>query len=436
MKLKGLRIFIDNISWQFGERLFLMTLSFGVNVLIARYLGAFKLGELQYVNALLSFFIIFTYLGLNDILIKELVLENYDVEKLLGTTFSIKIVGSIIAFISFLGLIFFLHDSISTEFKLALIIAPTLFLRPFDVIISFFDSKVMAKYYAVPNMVSVFIGSILKFLIVYLSLSIYYLGGVIFLVPFISTLLLTYFFLINYKFDRTKYKFDFSLVKMLLSKSWWLILSAAFSIIYLKIDQVMIRNMQSPEELGVYSVAVGMSEIWYFIPSIIITTVFPKFIELRKGNIGTYNKTLQLGYDLLFLISFSIAIIMSFLSSYIIDFLYGAEFSESSNILLIHIWSGIFIFIRSLLSRWLIMEDLMKYTLITQGAGAIINIALNLVLIPSYGGIGAAVASLISYAVASYFVLFLSDKTRVQAVMISKSFLSPFRIKKILSVFT
>ena len=93
----------------------------------------------------------------------------------------------------------------------------------------------------------------------------------------------------------------------------------------------------------------------------------------------------------------------------------------------IHIWAGVFIFMRALLSRWLLAEDLLRFSLVTHIAGAVMNVALNLMLIPRYGAIGAAVATVISYASAGWLALFLSARTRPMGRMMAKSLLLPLR---------
>ena len=122
-----------------------------------------------------------------------------------------------------------------------------------------------------------------------------------------------------------------------------------------------------------------------------------------------------------------LAIFVSFIANDLILLLYGKEYEMAGSILSIHIWAGIFIFMRALFSKWIIIEDVLIFSLITQGFGALTNIVLNLILIPQYGVYGAAIATLISYAMASYFVLAFYTKTRNIFWMMTKAFFSPLR---------
>lgn len=114
----------------------------------------------------------------------------------------------------------------------------------------------------------------------------------------------------------------------------------------------------------------------------------------------------------MFVLSFTLACITTILSDQIIKILYGNEFAESAKILVIHIWAGIFVFSGIASSQWFLMEKLQIYSLYRTLAGAAINIALNFILIPIYGAIGAAVATVISQGVASVFFNAINKKTR------------------------
>ncbi|CDT96370.1 putative O-antigen flippase wzx (part2) [Vibrio diabolicus] len=89
---------------------------------------------------------------------------------------------------------------------------------------------------------------------------------------------------------------------------------------------------------------------------------------------------LQFSSNILFLSSVTLSIIITFLSDDIISILYGVEYLESSNILKIHIWASLFVFMQALLQKWLIMEKYYNISLLSQLSGAIVNIILNYIL--------------------------------------------------------
>ena len=112
----------------------------------------------------------------------------------------------------------------------------------------------------------------------------------------------------------------------------------------------------------------------------------------------------------------------------IIRYLYGSQYERAGAILTIHIWAGVFVFMRALFSKWIIMEKLLLFSLVSQGSGAVLNVVLNLLLINRFGGLGAAIATLVSYAGASYLVLFFCPRVWPVARMMTKSILLPARL--------
>ena len=132
--------------------------------------------------------------------------------------------------------------------------------------------------------------------------------------------------------------------------------------------------------------------------------------------------------DFLFVVALTIALAVSASAQWLVPWLFGEAYTECVPILLVHIWAAVLVFMRALLSKWLITEDLLRLSLLSQASGAITNILLNLFLIPRYGALGAAYATVISYLVAGYGILFLHKQLRPMAMVVSRSLILPFRL--------
>ena len=154
---------------------------------------------------------------------------------------------------------------------------------------------------------------------------------------------------------------------------------------------------------------------------------FPSLLKFKETDKQKYQQQLQRLCDVLFISALVIAFMLTFLSDWLIVFLFGDEYYAAGKILALHIWAGVFVFMRALLSKWLLAENLLFFSLVTHGVGAIINIGLNLWLIPMYHGVGAAIATVISYAFASYIVLFFHPSTWPMAKIMTKSLFFPSR---------
>ncbi|HDS4264388.1 TPA: polysaccharide biosynthesis C-terminal domain-containing protein [Klebsiella pneumoniae] len=213
-----------------------------------------------------------------------------------------------------------------------------------------------------------------------------------------------------------------------MSKSWWLILSGVAEVLYLKIDQIMLGMINGYSTVATYAVAARLSEAWYFFPTIITASFFPLLILAKKESEEKYKHTLLDLSRKLFFCALIISIFITIIAHTAINILYGEAYAESATILIIHIWASLFVFMRAVLSKWLVIENMLPFSLVTHISGAIVNIILNLILIPKMGGIGSAIATVISYSISSYFSLFIFKRTRVMGWIMTKAIFTCFLI--------
>jgi O-antigen/teichoic acid export membrane protein len=226
--------------------------------------------------------------------------------------------------------------------------------------------------------------------------------------------------------------FNFELSKKLLKYSWPLIISGIMVALYMKIDLLMVQNISGAKEAGAYATVANLSEVWNFIPAVIVTTLFPAILNAKRDDPERYKKRIQNLYDLMVYISLPIAVIVTFASPLIYHILpFKPEYYYSAPALSVHIWSGVFVFLGAASSQYLIAENFSKLTFIRTGFGAVINIVLNLILIPHMGMMGAAIATLVAYASAT-FVIILIPKVSDQGVMMFKSLFLISLVQKII----
>ena len=173
---------------------------------------------------------------------------------------------------------------------------------------------------------------------------------------------------------------------------------------------------------GIYSAAVKIAEMWYFIPLALIASFKPAIIKSKKNNNpDEYLRLMQKLYDIISIIGIVCAIGITIVSPLAIRILYGEAYSQSAQILSISVWAGLFATLGSARSIWLITENLQKYTIVYTVSGCLINVILNAVLIPQYGAFGAAFATLISQIYSNIFALIFFKKTRITSIMMLKS---------------
>jgi PST family polysaccharide transporter len=283
-----------------------------------------------------------------------------------------------------------------------------------DVAMYWFESQIQSKYVVVAQNLSFFVFAALKLWFVYIECAL-----IVFVWATLGEALLGGLFLIlifTYRgISVVSLSCNFNTAKNLIRDSWPLILSGAAVMLYMRIDQIMLGQMMGSQAVGIYSAAVRISEVWYFIPMILVASLFPSIVAAKDLGGDAYQRQLQRLFDLMIIISFAVAIPMTFLM------LYGEPYRDAGSVLAINIWAGVFVFIGVASSNWFVIENRPLLNLRRSLIGAVINIALNLFLIPSYGPIGAAIATVISYSVAAFFADAMQKDTRFLFYMKLKS---------------
>jgi O-antigen/teichoic acid export membrane protein len=257
-------------------------------------------------------------------------------------------------------------------------------------------------------------------------------GVVMFAIPYllqalIAATILLLLFRAKAGMRLSEWRFNRTHARDLLKQGWVIYLASFFAVIYLKIDQVMLRWLADSTEVGVYAVAARLSEVWYFIPTAIVASVFPKLIDLRESDEALFTHRLQQLFDGLAMLGMLIALLVTVVAPWLIQWIFGMDYAASAAILVIHTWASVFIFMRAALSRWILIENALYFSLLTQGLGALSNVVLNYILIPVYGGQGAAWATLVSYAIASFFAVLLYPRTRPVFWLMLNALFAPVR---------
>jgi len=424
---KGVYKYLTNTSWLLCERITRMIVGVFVGIYVARYLGPGQFGILSFANSYVALFLVFSNLGLNEILIRELVNYNDQQKQLLGTSFVLKLIGSVISIIVLMTVLQLTSNEFKTQYVVFIISCGMIF-QSFSVIDLYFQSKVQSKFVVWSQLISLVFSAILKLICIYLKKDLIWFA-VIFLIESIVLAVQLIIFYLKNKLSLIQWKFSFFTAKSLLSKSWKLALSGIAVSIYAKIDQVMIKQMIDNEAVGYYSAALRLSEAWYFIPMAVSSSFFPAIIKAKKKCIKSYYDHLQKLLDFLAWISILIAFPITLYSDWILVFLFGNEYQAGGKVLAIHIWTGVFVSIGLAGGNWYIIENYMTNYFNRTITGLFVNITLNLVLIPKYGINGAAYAMLISQITASYIYDGFSKKTRKLFIMKTKSLVIFHRLK-------
>lgn len=420
---KGFLKYLKNTTWLLVEKCIRIISVVFIGAWIARYLGPDKYGLLAYSISIISVFMPLANLGLNDVLVKELLKKEVSKNEILGTSFISRLISGSLIFILILVFTILFNVDDTTKY-LILVLSLNLIIQSFDVLDLFFQSEVKSRFAVYSRIIALILSNLIKVFLIVNEFSLIYFASII-IIEF-SFVILIYIYYYNYSFEQriTKWKFKINIAIHFVKSSWPLILSGLMFVFYLRIDQIMVKEILGNKSGGIYAVAMNLSEVWYFLPQIITSSLFPMIISSKNRSSELYHSRLIKLYSLMFWLSISIALFITFFGGTIINILYGSDYSESFLILKIYIWSNVFYFFTTVSSKWLIAEDFFIYSFYRNFFGAILNFLLNFLLLKHLGVIGAAISTLISYLfVGLLFDLFVK-KLRINFFLKVKSIFS------------
>ncbi|HHQ6589413.1 TPA: flippase [Serratia fonticola] len=420
-----------NMLWLSGDSIFRMGLGFIVTVWLARYLGPETFGLFNYALAIIAIYSSVASLGMNGVVVRELIKEPDNSGKIMGTSFILQLIGSFTATIFVILTIIMLRPNEPNILSIVLVMSPSILLRSTDVIKYWFESTISAKNTVIAQNVAFIISSLAKIIAMFCGLSYIVLAITVTLEAMVVALMLV--LLYKRKKIKVQWVFDYPTLKKLFKQSWPLVLSGLALMLYMRVDQIMIGNLINNAAVGVYSVAVKMIEVWYFFPIAIVSSLFPKIIKEKSISEERYNERMQFLYDIMVVLGVSLAFFATFLSDFIIGFFYGIEYQEAATLIKIYSWVSVFYFLSSASGRWYINEGLQMYAFSRNLFGLIICVLLNFILIPLYGTKGSALSTLIAYCCAAYLFDAFNHRTRISFMQKTRSLWLPgalLRIRK------
>lgn len=413
-------LIVRNSGWLIAGKCLTLGAAFLSVAVVARVYGPSAFGALSLSLSIAALLVPVIQLGLNSIVTRDLVNEPERQGEILGTVMLMRSAGTIF---SMLVVAVLIAMGVFTDVTIGNYVQVLLLGELIKVGLAFsfwFESKTQGRVVALCELSATLVACALRVVLSLLGVDFKYivyshaLEGALIGVAYIVAFRL-------WAQPRQKLTVSASLAFYYLKRCAPLIASSATAVVYQKIDQVMLAYYMDHAAVGVYAVASRISEIWYFVPTMIAVSAFPTILSARIKSEAEYRDYLQRIFDYLALLGFAAALAITFVGPSFIQLFFGSEYAMAATILMVHVWGGVFISMRALASKWILAEDVLRYSLISQGAGAVVNVVLNMIMIPMYGLLGAAVATMIAYAVAGYLIFAISPATRIIFIMMSKS---------------
>ncbi len=415
---------VQNSGWLIAERLVRIGFVFLISVWTARYLGPSGFGTLAYALSLVTIVQTVGTMGMRSVVVAELAEDPKREAETTGTAVGLQLAASVISSVALLLLLWGLGGDHESMLLIA-VLSLGLPLNAITVLELVFQAHLQSQHAFVARTAGLVVASLTRVglllleapLVGFAAAGAIELGltGVAFAVIYQRT---------NGGLFRLRYRWG--VARRLVAKSWPLFVSALSAVAYLKIDQVMLQEMRGATEVGVYAVAARLSEIWYFIPTAIGSSLLPLLIA-RRADPAAYHESLVRSLTVAAWLGIAMAAGITVIAEPLISILYTDAFSATVGILRVHVWSAPFVFMGAIVGRALVAENRMRVELVRNLAGAVVNIALNLVLIPPLGGMGAAIATLISHATAAYLCFLVLPQLRPHFWRMTRALAWPLR---------
>lgn len=406
----SLKAILGNTSWLLLDRVVRMGVGVVVTVLIARYLGPGRFGSLSFAMAFVALFGTITNLGFDMIIVREIVRDFSQAQLILGTTLALRIGASFLAVTVSIASICLLQPHDHTAIILVSILSATLVLQAFDTLDAFFQSQVQSRLTVWAKNSAFLLMTLWRVLLIRMAAPVWSFAVAQVIELTLGAIGMFIGYRVIYGTVRNwRYRRDRAI--QLLRQSWPVILSNMAIMIYMRIDMVMLKIMQGDTAVGLYAAATRVSEVWYFIPSAIVSSVSPAIIRSRSNATLYYGRLRRL-FSAVTMIALIIGSAIAMSSHFIIRLLYSRAYASAAIILSVHIWASVFVFQGVAQSVWDFAEDALALNLYRTLAGAVINIGLNVILIPRFAGMGAAISTVVAYSVAAVFGNACSTRTR------------------------
>jgi O-antigen/teichoic acid export membrane protein len=426
-KIEGhhyLQNLITNTGWLFAEHVLRMAIGLVVGIWVARYLGPEQFGLLSYAFAFVFVFSSFAMLGLEWVVVRTLVREPARRTEILGTAFLLKLIAGAATLALSFGAVVFLRPGDRLTWALVGVIALGNVFNASGVISFWFQSEVQAKFTTYAKSAASLSGAALKVALISSQAPLVAFAWVALAESLVGSLGLVAAY--RWRGQRLReWRVTGTMAKQLLRDSWPLLLADVVVLAYLRIDQVMLGQMGDPAEMGIYSVAVILAEVWYFIPMAVATSVFPGVVAARESGEQTFYEQLQKYYKLMAFLAYAVAVPVTLVGNQAVALLFGPSYAAAGPMLIGLVWAGLFVNLSIARSSFLVAQNWNRLHALADLLGLLVNVGLNLVLIPEYGGNGAVVASILGYWMAAHGSSFVFKPLRRTGTMLTKAILWP-----------
>lgn len=400
---------LSNSGWLFLDKIIRLAAGIFVSAGVARYLGPNQFGEISYALAFIALFQSVTVLGLDGIAVREISQDKQKSNKILGTIFWLRTTSGILCWITSIISIVIINGLNDPSVIIVAIAGGTLLLQSSDTVDLWFQSQSQSRRTFTAKIPSFFLSNALKVIFILLKAPLLAFAATILIESLISAVGMIYAYK-RYKCDLS-WQFSKNLAIALLHESWPFIISSISIMIYMRIDQIMIKELIGSAQLGVFAAVLPLATIWQTLPVTLNTSLAPFVAKKKSEDEKAYWNILENIFKIYALLGWIICIFTLFLGPLTISLLFGKEYQEGIQVLIIYVFTNVFINMGMAQSLWMLNERRPIISLVNTLSGAIVCVIGNFITIPHYGISGVAMIAVISQFTSAVLTnLFFSRK--------------------------
>ncbi|HJT73496.1 MAG TPA: flippase [Chitinophaga sp.] len=411
-----------NSGWLLADKLARLFLGLITMAMIARHIGPELFGIWNFAIALTTIAGSFSVLGLDKVVVKEVVSYPERQDRIIASALAMRLAAGFMALVLCIGIVTVMKQNATVYLYCTAITAINIMLQSFEVFDYYYQAKNEVQKVIIPRVTVFIFFCLLKMTAVYMNGTLLTFLWLTLVELLFTCLVILFRYLEN---GRALFRaVSGAEMKYLFLHSWPLMFTGVLVLLYMKSDQLMLDTFGSSVQLGEYAAAARISELWYAIPTVIATALLPGLIRKRDEHKEEYRQAIERWLRLSFWLSIVIAMSISFMAGRLTAMMYGAQYPQSGLILAIHIWANIPVFLCVAIMQYLIVEGAYNINLYATIAGIIVNLTVNLLLIPHTGGAGAAIATVVSYLAVCSTLIVLDRTGQVRFFMLRMLMLS------------
>lgn len=414
---------IGNSSWLFCDQILRMVAGLLVGVWMARHLGPENFGWLNYALATVGVVGSLTSLGVGPIVVRELVRAPAEAAAWMGTALLLRAVGAAVGFLACVALA--ARQGAPANSLVAIVAAGMIFQIP-EVVDLLFQARGESKISAWVRMAACVAANLLRvgLILAEAPLVAFAAAGVAEL-AFAAAGWCWAAHRAGWRFSQGRT--ERPRLRALLHESWPLTLSGFAITTQAYADQLVLGLMLGGEELGQYAAALRIVSVFAFVPMVVQTVSAPEITRAKRDDETLYRRRLHGLYRLMLGIFALTAVPLVLLGPLATELLYGGAYAGAAALIP---WLAFRLFFTNYgvaRSIFLTNEGLFRFALITSVAGAVLNLALNLALVPHWGARGAIMASLASFALTIFGLECFEPRARKNLRLMLRAIALPWR---------